>query len=862
MVGDTDSAERELDDLAREIDEFNRTEAEASLTLSSRQASQTLREMEARLARFDLSSYDADLRVEAEGALAEVRALQLELAALDARDVDVDIETSRDLDVLGQTVQGITERLVEAGDAAADAGGSFGGLGVRVGGLSGSFASLGPVAIAAAAVLGVALVAAAGSAVTAIAALTAAAAAALAALGALAVGFSSLLAPAIALGVGAFQRFKKQSDEAGSAAHGLKQAGEDLADLFTRTLGPASDAVFRGLTAAIKAISPTLRSLRGEFRVFGQAVGDALRLLGEEFSSPRWREFFEVLIEWAAKAAGPVTRVLIQVFRIMRDIAQAALPFVIEGFRLLAGALRGVRENMGGVQSIRDFLRDAIPYLESFWELFKAVGSVMLEFFKAAAPFGKELVDWLAQGARELANWLRSAEGQEKVKQFFEDTIPVVKSLVSLLAQLFVAFMQFFQAAAPGLKALLDGLNAVVGAVRSFLSFLNQLPEAARTGFVFGPVIGGAIELIKGLADAAGNLGRDFNRLVGIAQSAWNGIKNSITGSVERIKNFLSTGWETIRGAATGSWETLKNRARADWDRVRDFITSSARNARQTLAPIWDGIRDNASNSWDRLKSIASSSWDRVREFITSNARNARQALPAIWDAIKTNAQNSWDRLRELADSAWERIRSFITDRVRGARETLGGLWDAIRDNASGSWDRLKEMAQGAWDAIRERIVSPIRNGLDAIKSLGESFFNAGINLVEQLASGIANAAVQAVNRLRDLAGRLRDVLPGSEPRDRTSPLRGLADRGAAIVENLAEGILDEARVLPEALAVAVDHRGIDLSPVPALAGAGAVGAPVTQHEHYYIPQTPAGGPPDPAVVAAQLAVIKRQRRR
>lgn len=77
----------------------------------------------------------------------------------------------------------------------------------------------------------------------------------------------------------------------------------------------------------------------------------------------------------------------------------------------------------------------------------------------------------------------------------------------------------------------------------------------------------------------------------------------------------------------------------------------------------------------------------------------------------------------------------------------------------------------------------------DTVKNLAGSFLDAGKALVKALADGIAAGAGAAIKAMKDVAGQLRDLLPGSEPKDSRSPLRGLQNAGRAVLGNLAGDI-------------------------------------------------------------------------
>jgi hypothetical protein len=69
------------------------------------------------------------------------------------------------------------------------------------------------------------------------------------------------------------------------------------------------------------------------------------------------------------------------------------------------------------------------------------------------------------------------------------------------------------------------------------------------------------------------------------------------------------------------------------------------------------------------------------------------------------------------------------------------------------------------------------------------ALFGAGAALINSLIAGIQSRIGAAIQIVRDGIQQIADLLPGSEPKDPTSPLARLGLRGAAIFGNLADGI-------------------------------------------------------------------------
>lgn len=69
------------------------------------------------------------------------------------------------------------------------------------------------------------------------------------------------------------------------------------------------------------------------------------------------------------------------------------------------------------------------------------------------------------------------------------------------------------------------------------------------------------------------------------------------------------------------------------------------------------------------------------------------------------------------------------------------------------------------------------------------SWASAGAALGQAVGDGISRALSWAANKVRSAVQRMRDLLPGSEPRDSSSPLRNVGAAGEALMHNFGAGI-------------------------------------------------------------------------
>jgi phage-related protein len=689
LTGDEDDARRSLEKVTAELKAFGSIHSEASADVDTRDVLIKLDRLQEELDRLDAQTTNVEIGADIGGARANIEAFRAELQSLPDRQlVDVDVRQGVFERMARLTQQ--TTLLGRAVDVADQSGKSFlarvSDTAVHFGPFTTQLRTAVPLMAALSSVL-VAVVAALGALVASLAAATAG-------LAALAVAAGSLLAPAIGLAVIAVKRFQAQSDIAGTAAHALQRAFGAIGRA-ARTLLPAADPALRGLAAGIRAILPMIRSLLPAFRIFGRAVGDAFRALGREFASPAWRNFFQFLGRAAARVTPLLTRGFIAFFRIMRDIARGAMPFLIRGLRDFVRFLERVARGTGNID-----LSGVIGQLGAWLRLTGALGRLFLGFVRAAAPAGQGLVGWLAKGAEALTDWINSAEGQETIKQFFEDVLPLAREIAEFIGRVVVVFLQLGQAVAPIVTPIIAGFNQVLSVISFLLDLFNKIPAPIRTiiGFVLGLFFGftratAAARLLIGGFVALGAIGAGVFRAIGNA--------------AEAVFNWLRTAAGDVGRALGGLWQGLVERARAAWNTVRNIV----RGAIQAVVGV---IREG----FQRARDFTRNAWQTIRSVVGGAIRGALGVVRSVLQTMGSVVRTVFNAIRNTARDVWNAIRSVVGGAIRGALGIVRSVIGTIKSVLSDAWGAIKDAARTAWGAIKSAITNPIEAAARAIEGV------------------------------------------------------------------------------------------------------------------------------------------------
>lgn len=818
VTGESDDARRELADVARDLALFGRETAEAEAEIDTTSASASLDELKARLAEFSADDATAEVNVQIAKALADCAALQAELDRIDGENVTVDVDVRRGV---AERVGALSSQVERLGATANQTAG--GGLGRLVSGFFDADIGAGRFSASLGSILefGPPIVAVIVAIVGQLAAMVASAASAAAGVGALAVAFGAALIPGILLGIGAIARFKAESEEAGTAAFALAGNAEDLANAFTNATAGGSDALFKGISDSIRDIVPLIGKLGPAFTQLGKAGGDALRSLGKEFSSPAWAKFFEFTIDSLGKLTPLFARSFGAMAKVLANIAQAAMPFLIQGFKAVASGIEAIADKTSDIKGLRDTIGGMVDSLKAWGKLLGGIGDLTGAFVQALAPIGDGIVASLGEGAHNLADWLRSSEGLRKVKQFFEDTGPLASELGKLILGIALALLQLGQLVSPALTPIFKAFNRLVGVLNDFLSYLND-------------------NVSNGVREFLGNL-------VG-----------SFVTSITRLP-------QIIQGAAGAVADAVSSLAKLAVDQVRDQFARAQSVGQALIHALEAGF--NAARG--AVVAAARAIITHVINEVRSQVGRAGQVGRAIFNAVKAGFNEARGA---VVDGARAIIRAAL-DTLRGAIDLAKNIGESIINAVKGGFNAARAAVIGALNDLRSAALDQLRSAVDAARAAGEALINGLANGIKSAAGAVVNAVQSIYNKIKEIVEAPLHVhidvphvdlphIPGF-----ASGVRGRASGGVAVVGESGPELsfvpqgadiftAMETRRILRALASGITRPLAGGGAVPALAGAGGGGTTINQ----YVTPIAGGGSPDPEVLAAQLSARARAR--
>lgn len=190
--------------------------------------------------------------------------------------------------------------------------------------------------------------------------------------------------------------------------------------------------------------------------------------------------------------AGPLTRGFVNIFIVLGRIFRSASPYATALARSFESWTQSWRRGTADGAAVGGVIEMLVSNTKSWWGLIKAVGYVLGGLFTNSVASGQSLVDSLTGVLTTFGDWMRTAEGQQKVRQWFRDSANAVRDVGNFIVDLSTTLYPFLMFVTRHLKtivALWLGWKGAVLAVRTAIFLLNAallISQARVAGFGAG----------------------------------------------------------------------------------------------------------------------------------------------------------------------------------------------------------------------------------------------------------------------------------------------------------------------------------------------------------------------------------------
>jgi TP901 family phage tail tape measure protein len=302
-------------------------------------------------------------------------------------------------------------------------------------------------------------------------------------------------------------------------------------------------------------------------------------------------------------------------------------------------------------------------------------------------------------------------------------------------------FEEFGQTITDRLNALGFDFESIVDVLKSvwdgFCQLLAPVFEAAFS--VVSTVLGTVLDVIVGILDVFIGL------FTGNWSQMWNGIKEIFSGIWDGVTGILSAALNMLKGIADvflgwfgTSWDEL-------WTSVSTFFSNIWNGITSFLSGVWETIKNVVQTGIMFIGSILEAAFDIITLPFQFIWENCKDTIITVWNAIKTTVSTVINAISSVISTVLNAIKNVFTTVWTAISTKVSAVVNSIKTTITTVFNAIKSVATTVWNAIK----SAISTMVDGIKSKVTSVFNAVKSTVSTVFNGIKSTATSVWNGIK-----------------------------------------------------------------------------------------------------------------
>lgn len=256
-----------------------------------------------------------------------------------------------------------------------------------------------------------------------------------------------------------------------------------------------------------------------------------------------------------------------------------------------------------------------------------------------------------------------------------------------------------------------------------------------------------------------------FGLAVGLIIKYWGDIKKGVMDGVHDVLNWLKSNWKVLLVILSGPLAPIVIAIIIFWKQIKSAFQESISFLKAIWNAVWPFLESVLQGFFSFIVGLWEFQWDLIKGFFV-----------VIWDTIKVIFQIALDFFKPILSTTLKEIEAVWTT----------------------AWNLFKTIFTAAWTALRDLLNGNIKGALSIIANLpgqilkivanfGSLLYNAGIDLINGLINGIANAA----NDLYSYVGNIGKWVSNTFKNVMSifSPSKVFMQHGQMIMEGLQIGL-------------------------------------------------------------------------
>lgn len=629
-----------------------------------------------------------------------------------------------------------------------------------------------------------------------------------------------------------FDQFNAKIVELNEGTNGFAERAKTASGGLRTAFTNMRTAIVRGVTGILQSIDEML-------------VSNGLPKMQDIVSD--FGKKFEGVLKQVAASIGPVATTIISIYNAIKPFAPIILAVITTflTFATVVGIVNSVRNAIvslkaamvvlnatllanpvGIVIAVLAGLAVLFIHLYKTSETFKnGVNAAFAQLKAFVMPIVQVVVSYIMSLWGSLVSWWEqnSAQILSTAQNVWNTIVSVVSSVVGVLVDYILTAWgnltawwnqngaQILANAQTVWNTIVSVITTVVGEVVNFVMVIwgmltsfwqtngQMILQAAQNVWsVIQTVITTAVTVIWNVIQVAMNVIWTIMQLLWplisfLIIDTWNAIQGVIQGAISVITGII----QFFAALFTGNWSAM-------WDAVKQIV-SGAVQLIWNLVQLWflGKILGAGKLLFTGLRSIVTSLWTAIRSLFTNGVNTASSVVSAGFNLIRSVVSNVMNAIRSLTSTSWNGIKGTITNVLNAIKGTVRLIFNS-----------LKGVVTNAFSAVKTAVSTGIKNALNVITNLKNSFKEAGRNIVTSIASGIRAAIGSVTDAIGSVTSAIRNFLPFSPAKE--GALRDIMK--IQIPQSIAESINKGKKVAVGAMRSLTDSINGEM-PVVDLAG-------------------------------------------
>lgn len=484
-----------------------------------------------------------------------------------------------------------------------------------------------------------------------------------------------------------------------------------------------------------------------QFEDLMSKLGESLPLLGELLETASSLGVLNILAEAllaVTTAIQPLLGPLQQMAELMGPLLQGSIAALTPLLTSIATALAPIIEAMTrvwsevGPQVVSAFQR----ITEALSPVIAVIGQVVEVIVGVLAPIFAGLLITTIDAVVNVISGLSDV---------FMGVWTVISNFVGLVVAIFTGD---FAAIGPLLGGIWDGIVQIfLGALEAVWGFINL--------YLVGKIFG-AIKATMGL-------------IKGIFSSAWTGIKSLFSGAMTGINTIVKNALSTMSNVIRSIMSAVKTFFSGVWSAIRTGVTGAVNGIRSVISNVFTGASNIISSIFNGIKAFMGAVWGRIQTVVSNSI-----------SGIRTTISNVLGNISSTVNSILGNIQNFFSNAWNGAKTVTSNAWSGISSAVSNGVSAVMSWVS----SLPGRIVNTLSWLVSSLTSVGRNMMQGFINGVVSMATGIFNAAVNAVKGAVDGVKNFLGI---------RSPSRLFMGIGSFMGEGMAIGLDKSAKTVADA---------------------------------------------------------------